>query len=498
MRSPLLNKRSLSSKRKQKGAVAVVVGLSLVTLLAMGGVVLDLGHLYIAKSELQNAADAAALAGARSLDETTAGVTDAVLKAQAIGGKNNYNFSTVVSLSATTDIQFGSSPDGPWYNSTALPNPPKGITFVKVNTGSKSLDTYLMRVVGATFNTVSTSGVAVAGRFVVNVTPMGVCAIDPDNRTTARPTTNELVEFGFRRGLTYNIPELGPLGAAGVPMYLNPVESAPTACVNNHSNVPFTKSFVCNGNSAIGSGVSVYANTGGSYGPIEKALNSRFDDLSSFGPAGCDVAQAPPDSNVKDYDITLPSPGRPADWMDPDPVATSTPPGQSIKIDPLTKKPQNFPLNPSTTADFGVLWSYSRAVRAAGTSPNFTAGAPFTPTDADWTTLYAVNGGTAHPTPTSYPASSPYSQTSGNFFEQPSIVAHRPGVLNRRLMNLVIVDCSGLSGPGNLSCATLPVKGIGRFFLQARADLTGNPKKMYTEFAGLIEPAPTSEIKLYR
>ena len=51
--------RSLLSKRKQKGAVAIVFGLSLVTLFAMGGVVLDLGHLYIAKSELQNAADAA-------------------------------------------------------------------------------------------------------------------------------------------------------------------------------------------------------------------------------------------------------------------------------------------------------------------------------------------------------------------------------------------------------------------------------------------------------
>ena len=39
--------RSLLSKRKQKGAVAIVFGLSLVTLFAMGGVVLDLGHLYI-------------------------------------------------------------------------------------------------------------------------------------------------------------------------------------------------------------------------------------------------------------------------------------------------------------------------------------------------------------------------------------------------------------------------------------------------------------------
>lgn len=64
-------------------------------------------------------------------------------------------------------------------------------------------------------------------------------------------------------------------------------------------------------------------------------------------------------------------------------------------------------------------------------------------------------------------------------------------------MKLVIVDCAGLGG-GGLSCATLPVKGIGRFFLQSRADLTGNPKKLYGEFAGLVEPVPISDIKLYR
>ena len=485
MRSP---QRNLNIKRKEKGAVAVVLGLSIVTLIAMGGVVLDLGHLYIAKSELQNAADAAALAGARSLNETTAGVTDALAKAQAIGAKNKYNFSTDVSLNSTTNIQFGSSPDGPWYASTALPNPPKGITFVKVDTGSISLDTYLMRVVGSGFNTVSTSGVAVAGRFVVNVTPMGVCAIDPVNRTAAMPITNELMEFGFRRGLSYNIPALGPLGANGVPMFLNPVDAPPTACAPSHSNVPFTKSFICNGNSAIGSGTSVYANTGGSYGPLEKALNSRFDDPSSFGPAACDIALAPPDSNIQDYGTAISAVnGGPAAWMTPAPT------NQGVRIDPITKKPVN-PI--ATPADTGVLWSHSRAVHANGASPNFSAGAPFNL--SDWDDLYNA-GISADTTASGYPSTAaPYSQTSGNkYFDEPTTAAHRPGVANRRLMNLVIVDCTGL-GSGGLSCATLPVKGIGRFFLQTPADLTGSPKKMFTEFAGLIEPAPTSEIKLYR
>lgn len=480
-------------RSKERGTIAIVFGVTVIVLFTMGGVVLDLGHLYIAKAELQNAADGAALAGAKDLDESATGIDNAVDKAQKIAQKNNYNFSTQVTI-PLANIEFGPGPDGPWSSVAAAKASPQGLTFVKVDTGVKVLDTYLMRVAG--INTVSTSGIAVAGRFVVDVTPLGVCAIDPINRTAAMPVTNELMEWGFRRGITYNIPALGPLGAAGVPMLLNPVDSPPVACSPSHSSANFTGPFVCQGNSAVGAGSSVYANTGGSYGPIEKAINSRLDEYP--GGSSCIPATAPPDTNVKDYGITLAPPGPPADWMNPDPVQ------QSISINATTNKPLNWPANPPTAASFGVLWSYARAVRAAGTAPNYTAGAPFD--RSDWPTLYHP-GLSADTSATGYPATaaippfpagtpaSPYNQIAGKYFRAPPV--HPAGTRNRRLMNIVIVDCAGLGG-GGLSCAPLPVKGIGRFFLQARADLTGGTKKVYGEFTGLIEPVPNSEIKLYR
>ncbi|HVK57027.1 MAG TPA: hypothetical protein VM532_18610, partial [Burkholderiales bacterium] len=61
-----------------------------------------------------------------------------------------------------------------------------------------------------------------------------------------------------------------------------------------------------------------------------------------------------------------------------------------------------------------------------------------------------------------------------------------------------IVDCTAFVGSSGLSCQALPVKGIGKFFMQRKADLTGSPKRIETEFAGLIEPVPTADIKLYR
>ena len=49
-------------RRNQRGAVAIIVGLTLAVLIGFAGLALDLGRLYVNKSELQNAADSCALA----------------------------------------------------------------------------------------------------------------------------------------------------------------------------------------------------------------------------------------------------------------------------------------------------------------------------------------------------------------------------------------------------------------------------------------------------
>ncbi len=52
---------------EKKGGVLVFFALSLVALTAMAALALDVSHLYGVKSQLQVAADAAALAGANAL-----------------------------------------------------------------------------------------------------------------------------------------------------------------------------------------------------------------------------------------------------------------------------------------------------------------------------------------------------------------------------------------------------------------------------------------------
>src|SRR5688572_10076910 len=51
----------------QKGAIAIVVAVSLAALVGFVGLVIDVGHLFVTKTELQDAADACALAAVKEL-----------------------------------------------------------------------------------------------------------------------------------------------------------------------------------------------------------------------------------------------------------------------------------------------------------------------------------------------------------------------------------------------------------------------------------------------
>ena len=69
----------LSNLKDRTGAVAIMVALLLIVFIGFAALAIDLGHLYVVRNELQNGADAGALAGARFLynDSGTAVYTGA-------------------------------------------------------------------------------------------------------------------------------------------------------------------------------------------------------------------------------------------------------------------------------------------------------------------------------------------------------------------------------------------------------------------------------------
>jgi hypothetical protein len=167
---------------------------------------------------------------------------------------------------------------------------------------------------------------------------------------------------------------------------------------------------------------------------------------------------------------------------------------------------------PVTFPQYGALWSYGPAYKADASTPP-KAGLPFTPAEANTVALYNQSLFPLPPPPyfdlANYPSTAgtgfpvgtpaaPYNQTAGNYFQAPP--TNPPGTRNRRILNLVIVDCRNPPGGGGASCGVMPIVGVGKFFMQTPAVFSGGPtnRRLMVEFAGLIDPVPTAEIKLYR
>jgi Flp pilus assembly protein TadG len=453
-------------RSRQHGAVAIIVAISLVVLIGMLGLVLDLGHLYVTKTELQNSADAAALSGAKELNGGLTGINNAINRAIETAGRNKYNLHSRTLVITSANIRVGSCPStGCMVPITTITTNALAAdkTFLEVNTGSQGIGKWFAQVLSSVASNLATSAVAVAGKYAVDITPIAICQL-PNPGTTH--------ELGYERGLSYKVSQANPIGP-GTLYWIDPESATPGNCPVTNTNAG--RPYVCAGKIGFTPivGSTVNTNSGNSLGPFFEALDSRFDIYPSA--AQCDPVAAPPDSNIKEYVYTQSNPGSPSRWMNTDPGQ------QSITfVDSATNgtckpnapcKPQPFGLR--TIGDYGVLWSAHRPTGA---------------TVAQWSALYSGN------TATSYPETSPYAQTSGDFFTAPS-VAHQPGRPGRRVLNMVIVNCSTAGG----NCRPATVLGVGKFFMQRKASEPNSDKDLYVEFGGLLPtPLPNSEIKLYR
>lgn len=96
-----------SMLKNQRGSIAIIVGISLFMLVAFGALAVDISHLHVARNELQNAADAGALAGARVLynDDGTAVNVGANLEAYDAATANK-------SVGTAVEVNWSSENDG--------------------------------------------------------------------------------------------------------------------------------------------------------------------------------------------------------------------------------------------------------------------------------------------------------------------------------------------------------------------------------------------------
>lgn len=111
-----------------KGAALVFIAVGLVVLLALAGLAIDLGYMYVAKAQLQSAADAAALAGAGRLDNMASFTQYSARNAAvSFAGKNTAAGSSVAissdgsnAASSSNDVTVGHW-NGTSYTAGAMP-----------------------------------------------------------------------------------------------------------------------------------------------------------------------------------------------------------------------------------------------------------------------------------------------------------------------------------------------------------------------------------------
>jgi len=508
-------KTGASLKNRQGGAVAVMVGISIVLLVGFLAMVIDLGHLYLARTGLQNAADAAALSGAKELNGTEDGIEEAVNWAKNTAQRNrffgNLGWEDVVgdAFLPEENIRFSNTPyptnPSDWKDVDDAKDQPAGLSFIKVDTQSGNLAAWFAPIWNI-FN-ISTYGSAVAGRFLTPIAPMGVCVLDPAREKWVQYDADEnhkyKVEFGYMRGVSYDLEEinnrLGGL-AAGDALYLHPMATSQTGCEPNQGNAGFAAPFLCTGRSAISGlrGSEVYTNVGLAAGPSIGALNTRFN---LYGPPldnSLDHTVCPPDPNIRAFIPGL-GLGGANNWMTPTPQQTAAyllytwlagPPGTDVDRSPLTTPPPgvvNANVNAGgcsgdCTDKYGVLWSYAKPVAASGVFAR-----------TDWPALYPLG-------PVSNPAYAGTETTAYQFglsSENPTYylepTPEESSSPDRRVLNVVLVDCPALNGG---ICRPMQVLGVGKFFMQRTATVAA---WISGEFAGLVPEAELSPaIRLYR
>mgnify|MGYP006180890525 CR=1 FL=1 len=292
----LLTPRQHPSARRQRGAVAIILGLTLAVLIGFAGLAIDLGRFFVIKTELQNAMDACALAAASQLRPGQSN-PNALTKAIAYGRvfstggegntsaiKNRANFQSVVIDIAASQITFSDALVGPYevasdadYNTAA---------FAKCTYPLAGLPIFFMRVLNPVLDTQTVSAMAAA-----TLAPSAsACAIPV--AVCKAPGSTASSNFGLTVG-QWMSPPVGPGSPYGTGNFGWIDFTPPGGGASELANL-LTGPGQCD--TTIGTEVG----EPGSISSLDVAWNSRFG-LYKPGAGNPQVGSAPPDVTGYSY-----------------------------------------------------------------------------------------------------------------------------------------------------------------------------------------------------
>jgi len=288
------------------------------------GMSIDVSRIYLVRSGLQNAADAAALAAARELNSQSGGLTEAVTAANAAALQaNRYGINRTGASGANTTIatvEFAPTLGGPWYvGANAASGVASTIKFVRVTTQSANVS--ILLAAKALGNTRAEQRNAVAGMSVplntiCNFFPIAVALTNPNPANHAQLSflytdgTGNSITVADMHYLVLNVPDIS---GNGQPETANLAAGITTICASVGSS--------------IGLNNSPSANSQNGPRSIADGTNTRFDMYQNGYANALNPTAYPPDTNV--YNNTG-TPLTTTQYLNKSPITAppNNPPGQ--------------------------------------------------------------------------------------------------------------------------------------------------------------------------
>ncbi|MDM8349823.1 pilus assembly protein TadG-related protein [Pseudomonas sp. sp1636] len=279
---------------RQRGAVIVLIVIALAAMLLMSALALDGGHMLVNKTRLQNAVDAAALSGAKTLSQvmgsgnasslTRGAALDTLTRnANAAGnGELASAIGTAGGVGAFAVVELASTVEGPF----AYPGPVDA-RFVRVRVANYSLSGFFWgfaQAFGAgNLGNKAVAAIATAGPSQTapcNLAPLMVCG-DPDQYDPGNG-----MFWGYRFGdlevlksAAGNAPAIGPGNFQLIRL-------------GDNTGADDIRDAMCRGvDQCLTSGEPVETEPGNTVGPVAQGLNTRFGVYN--GPVS--AAACPPD-----------------------------------------------------------------------------------------------------------------------------------------------------------------------------------------------------------
>jgi Flp pilus assembly protein TadG len=264
------------TRKRERGSILATSAIGMLSILLAVGLGVDISRFYLAKTELQNAADAAALAAVSALNTSPLGITKAADR--AVASMNNYDFNKTGVSFPRNNVLFAVNLDGPYMSEGSAQLQAASIRFVQVTTPAEAIGvSFAAPVLGNTKNLTAsaTAGLSVPLNMFCNFLPVSVIdygtPISPGTTYTFRAGSGSMVSPG-------NYQILAVAGSGGQDVRVG-LAAGVDKCA------------------APGEVYEVDTKTGVTAGAVRQGLNTRFDDYQT---SQVNPGDMPPDTNIKE------------------------------------------------------------------------------------------------------------------------------------------------------------------------------------------------------